>query len=145
MRGIVYLQLGWGGDDMSTERELSEFARKLRREPTEWEIRLWRHLSNSQLGGYKFRRQTKFSPYVADFFCPSKGLVVELDGITHIAEKDEARDIYFLRSGFTTLRFSNTEVKENIDGVLQTILSKLISLPDRWPGKAETSPPQPLP
>ncbi|HEY0622199.1 endonuclease domain-containing protein [Sphingomonas sp.] len=130
---------------MATERELSEFARQLRRNPTEWEIRLWRHLSNSQLGGYKFRRQAKFAPYIVDFFCPSKGLIIELDGDTHSPESDEARDIYFLRSGFTTLRFSNAEVRENLEGVLQTILAKLSSLPDRWPGFATTPPPQPLP
>lgn len=130
---------------MATERELSDFARKLRREPTEWEIRLWRHLSNSQLGGYKFRRQHKFAPYIADFFCPSKGLVIELDGDTHSLERDEARDIYFLRSGFTTLRFSNVDVRENLESLLQTILAKLNSLPDRWPGIATAPPPHPLP
>ena len=130
---------------MATERELSEFAQQLRSNPTEWEARLWRHLSNSQLGGYKFRRQAKFAPYIADFFCPSKGLVIELDGNTHSPERDEARDIYFLRSGFTTLRFSNVDVRENMEGVLQAILAKLGSLPDRWPGRAKTPPPQPLP
>ncbi|HSX55907.1 MAG TPA: endonuclease domain-containing protein [Sphingomonas sp.] len=130
---------------MATERELSEFARRLRRNPTEWEVRLWRQLSNSQLGGYKFRRQAKFAPYIADFFCPSKGLVIELDGDTHAPERDEARDIYFLKSGFTTLRFSNADVRENLEGVLQKTLAKLNSLPDRWPGIATTPPPQPLP
>lgn len=130
---------------MATERELSEFARQLRRNPTEWEIRLWRHLSNSQLGGYKLRRQAKLPPYIADFFCPSKGLVIELDGDTHSPNKDEARDIYFLKSGFATLRFSNADVRENLDGVLQTILARLNSLPDRSQGIAATPPPQPLP
>ncbi|QDX25480.1 endonuclease domain-containing protein [Sphingomonas suaedae] len=110
---------------MASDRELGEFARQMRRNPTEWEKRLWRHLSNRQLAGHKFRRQHKFAPYIADFFCPAKGLVVELDGDTHRADRDEARDIFFLRSGFTTLRFTNAEVHENIDGVLQAILSKL--------------------
>ena len=118
---------------MTSERELGEFATAMRRNPTEWEKRLWRHLSNSQLGGYKFRRQAKIPPYVADFLCASKALVVELDGDTHQHERDEARDIYLLRSGFTTFRFSNADVRDNIEGVLQAILTRLDSLPDRWP------------
>ncbi len=130
---------------MASESELAKFARNLRRDPTEWEKRLWRHLSNRQLGGYKFRRQYKFAPYIADFFCPAKGLVIEIDGDTHHADRDEAPDIFFLRSGFATLRFGNADVHRNIDGVLQTILAKLDALPDRWPGDARTSPPQPLP
>ncbi len=130
---------------MATETDLAKFARQNRRNLTEYEKRLWRHLSNRQLAGHKFRRQHKFAPYIADFFCPAKGLVVELDGDTHRADRDEARDIFFLRSGFTTLRFTNAEVKENIDGVLQAILSKLEALPDRWPNDAKTAPPQPLP
>ncbi|MCA1197524.1 DUF559 domain-containing protein [Sphingomonas sp. R647] len=127
---------------MASEDDLTKFARQLRRHPTEWEKRLWRQLSNRQLAGHKFRRQHKFAAYIADFFCPAKGLVVELDGDTG---RDEARDIFFLRSGFTTLRFTNAEVRENIDGVLQAILSKLEALPDRWTDDAKTAPPQPLP
>ncbi|MDK2766871.1 MAG: endonuclease domain-containing protein [Sphingomonas sp.] len=81
-----------------------------------------RHLSNRQLDDHKFRRQHKFAPYIADCFCPAKGLVVELNGNTHRADRDEARDIFILRSGVTTLRFTNAEVRDNIEGVLQTIL-----------------------
>ena len=109
----------------------------MRRNPTEWEKRVWRHLSNSQLGGFKFRRQAKLSPYIADFFCPAKGLVVEIDGDTHRADRDEARDMYFARSGFTTLRFTNVEVRDNIEGVLQVILARLEALPDRWGGRGD--------
>jgi very-short-patch-repair endonuclease len=87
---------------------------------------------HSQLGGFKFRRQAKFTPYIADFFCPSKGLVIEVDGDTHDPDRDEARDIYFLKSGFHTLRFTNADVAQNMDGVLQTILTKPQALPDRW-------------
>ena len=116
---------------MASEDDHGRFARNMRNNPTEWEKRLWRHLSNSQLAGFKFRRQAKFPPYIADFFCPAKGLVVELDGDTHRAERDEARDIYFAPSGFTTIRFGNLDVRDNMDGVLQAILTRLQSLPDR--------------
>jgi very-short-patch-repair endonuclease len=118
---------------MASEGEMGRHAQDMRNNPTEWEARLWRQLSNSKLGGYKFRRQKKFPPYIADLFCSSKGLVVEIDGGTHDADRDEARDIFFLRSGFTTLRFTNADVRDNIEGVARVILAKLESLPDRWP------------
>jgi very-short-patch-repair endonuclease len=53
-------------------------------------MRLWRHLSNKQLDGYKFRHQTEIDPAIADFFCPQKALVVEVDGETHTPEGDAA-------------------------------------------------------
>jgi very-short-patch-repair endonuclease len=62
-------------------------ARQMRNTPTEPEKRLWRHLSNSQLG-YKFRRQSVIGHYIVDFLCPAKALIVEVDGDTHDAEAD---------------------------------------------------------
>jgi len=53
----------------------------MRREPTEFEMRLWRHLSNSQLGGWKFRRQALIGGRIVDFFCPAIGLAIEVDGV----------------------------------------------------------------
>ena len=96
---------------MASEREMGEFARQNRRNPTEWEKRLWRHLSNSQLGGFKFRRQAKFPPYISDFFCPSKGLAVELDGAAFHGsaedrERDTRRDAGLAALGWVVLRFS---------------------------------------
>jgi very-short-patch-repair endonuclease len=52
----------------------------MRREPTEPEKRLWRNLSNRQLDGHEFRRQTTIEPFIADFLCPAKALIVEVDG-----------------------------------------------------------------
>jgi very-short-patch-repair endonuclease len=105
----------------------------MRREPTEYEKRLWRHLSNSQLGGYKFRRQAAIPPFVADLFCPAKGLIVEVDGETHASEGDRRRDDLLAERGFPTIRFTNDDVRDNMDGVLIALLERLNSLPDRWP------------
>jgi very-short-patch-repair endonuclease len=124
---------------MLTRRELLERARELRRNPTEWEVRVWRHLSNSQLAS-KFRRQHVIYPYICDFFCPSKGLIVELDGDTHDAAKDQRRDRRLARHGFETLRFTNSEVRENIEGVVLTIASALRNRPDRWSGQPHPNP-----
>jgi very-short-patch-repair endonuclease len=76
---------------LARDWRLVERARQMRRQPTEPEKRLWRHLSNSQLGGYKFRRQATIEPFIADFLCPAKGLVVEVDGETHAHWADERR------------------------------------------------------
>jgi very-short-patch-repair endonuclease len=108
-------------------------ARELRNGTTEPEQRLWRHLRNSQLDGFKFRRQVPIPPFVADFLCPLKSLIVEVDGWTHDAEEDRRRDFLLKKSGYTTLRFSNTDVIENVEGVLRSILDTLRALPDRWP------------
>ncbi len=121
--------LGWGS---LTEKELIARAKELRKNPTEWEIRLWQHLSNSQLDGYKFRRQAVIFPFIADFFCPSKGLIVELDGDTHVRTADARRDAILAKRGFETLRFWNTDVRDSLEGVVDMIGVHLTKRPDRW-------------
>jgi very-short-patch-repair endonuclease len=106
----------------------------MRREPTEAERRLWRSLRASQLGGYKFRRQAPICNRIVDFFCPGKGLIVELDGDTHDPIRDANRDEAVRATfGLTTLRFSNRDMMENPDGLLHKLLETLEALPDRWP------------
>jgi very-short-patch-repair endonuclease len=104
----------------------------MRREPTPPEKYLWRNLSGSRLGGYKFRRHAALPPFIADFLCPAKGLVIEVDGETHEARSDARRDAALAAQGFSTIRFTNIDVLTNIDGVLTTILQRLQSMPDRW-------------
>ena len=108
-------------------------AKRLRREMTPFEAKLWARISRSQLGGFKFRRQHVIANCIVDFFCPQKSLIVELDGDTHDMEQDVLRDRLNEHRGYTTLRFTNAEVGRNMDGVLERLLSELIALPDRWP------------
>ncbi len=124
---------------MVTEKQLLERAREMRGNPTELEIRVWRHLSNSQLG-HKFRRQHVIYPFICDFFCPAKGLVVEIDGDTHDPAYDKHRDESIARHGFATLRFTNGDVFENIDGVVSAIAEVLRERSDRWPGLPHPNP-----
>jgi very-short-patch-repair endonuclease len=132
---------GWGVDAERLD-QLHGFAREMRRQPTEPEKRLWRRLSNSQLGGFKFRRQAVIGPFIADFLCPAKALIVEVDGWTHEdAQKDARRDAALRSLGFAVLRFTNTDVMENPEGVLTRILETLQHRPDRW----ETPHPNPSP
>ena len=113
----------------------------MRRNPTEPEKRLWRRLSNSQLAGLKFRRQhiVHEAQAIVDFFCPALGLAVEVDGDTHDPSADARRDARLARLGFTTFRVSNLDVMQNMDGVLEAILAKALSLPPRW--SSRTAPP----
>jgi very-short-patch-repair endonuclease len=115
----------------------------MRREPTEPEKLLWRHLSHSQLGGYKFRRQATVEPFIADFFCPAKALIVEVDGLTHEPSSDMRRDSILAGRGFSTIRFTNDEVMSNMEGVLTAILQRLESLPDRRWGSHDSPTPTP--
>ena len=97
-------------------------ARTLRREATPAERALWEHLSRRQTGA-KFSRQMPVGPFFADFLCRELGLVVELDGFSHdvTPERDARRDAWMAREGFTVLRFTNADVRENFEGVVAAI------------------------
>ncbi len=103
-------------------------ARMLRKTMTDVERKLWSKLRSNQLG-VKFRRQVPFGSYIADFISLKEHLVIELDGCQHYQEntrqKDKLRDQFFAKEGFTVLRFNNTEVTENMDGVLEMIWEKI--------------------
>jgi very-short-patch-repair endonuclease len=112
---------------------LLHFSRELRRAQTSAEQRLWWLLRARQIAGAKFRRQHPFGPYVLDFFCAEKGLVVELDGDQHAqpdAERYDAGRTHYLEShGLRVLRFSNHEVLQETEAVLQRIYTVLNPLP----------------
>ncbi|GGE87763.1 endonuclease domain-containing protein [Sphingomonas prati] len=118
---------------MILDATLQERGRQMRRNPTEPEKQLWRALSNSQLSGAKFRRQQVIHSYIVDFLCPSRALVIEVDGDTHDAESDVGRDAYLASKGFRVLRFSNADVMGNVSGVLEVLAAAVVSSPERWP------------
>jgi very-short-patch-repair endonuclease len=106
-------------------------ARGLRRPPTEPEKRLWRLLRDRRLADVKFRRQHPVGPYVVDFFCAKAKLVLELDGGDHAdvqkTDDDEHRSRELEKVGFRVLRFWNTDVLQNPDGVLKSIAEALLA------------------
>lgn len=105
----------------------TEFARHLRRAMTPSEVRLWNLLRKNRLG-YRFRRQEPRGPYILDFVCLKKRLVVELDGSQHAdSEADKIRDAWLTASGYTVLRFWNQDLLYNPDGVLRAIEEALTS------------------
>ena len=122
---------GWGLS-ANAIAELHERAATMRRNPTEPEKLLWRQLSNRQLAGHKFRRQSVIGPYIADFLCPQRALIVEIDGDTHDEAKDRLRDDDLTREGFQVVRVSNLDVTTNIEGVAHVILGALTATSPRW-------------
>ena len=102
-------------------------AKHLRGNLTDAEQRLWSHLRRRQLDGHRFRRQVPLGPFVADFVCPAKKLVIELDGGQHVADaaRDRSRDAWLAARGYRVLRFWNNDVMRDTDAVLAEILRAL--------------------
>ena len=104
-----------------------QLARRLRLRSTDAERRLWRHLRDRQLAGYKFRRQRPIGRYVVDFLCMEHRLIVEVDGGQRDwnADADRLRTEALTASGYRVIRFWNNDVLSNTEGVLQQILQAL--------------------
>jgi very-short-patch-repair endonuclease len=118
-----------------------EFAKTLRQQMTDAERRLWRHLRDRRLGGWKFRRQYPVGPYIVDFICLEKNLVIEVDGGQHAEneEQDIKRSAYLNKMGFRVFRCWNNEVLQETESVLETIFAILAA------GKQNSPSPQPSP
>jgi very-short-patch-repair endonuclease len=103
-------------------------ARKLRESQTSAEAKLWQALRNRQLARWKFRRQHPVDRYVVDFVTLDGKLIVEVDGVTHSSpteiERDKARTAVLEACGFL-VRVSNTDLYENLEGVLELIQTSL--------------------
>jgi len=107
----------------------TQLAKKLRKNQTEAERRLWYHLRSKQIGGYKFRRQQPIGPYIVDFVCFNRNLIIEVDGGQHSTKKvnDLERDAWLQSRGYNVVRFWNTDVICSIEGVIAIIQEKLAS------------------
>ena len=102
---------------------ITGIAKGLRKNNTDVERFLWRHLKARRLEGIKFRRQQPIGRYIVDFVSFEKKVVIELDGSQHSVgkERDEERDNWLGVEGFKVLRFWNNEILENVEGVLEVI------------------------
>ena len=94
-------------------------SRSLRREMTDAEKLLWRHLRLNQFAGYKFRRQHPIGHFIVDFVCLEAVLILEVDGGQHAenSDNDDIRTRWLEEKGFRVMRFWNNEVLNNIEGV----------------------------
>lgn len=110
----------------SVEPAKVERAKELRREMTSAEQLLWERLRRGQLNGFHFRRQQVIHGFIADFYCHTASLIVELDGESHVGRdgSDADRDRILSGHGFLTIRFRNEKVQNQIDDVLEVIAEK---------------------
>ncbi len=103
-------------------------AEELRKFPTHEEVLMWGYLSGNKLG-VKFRRQHPISNYIADFYCHSLKLVIEIDGSIHNKEEvkinDATRQKEIEELGITVIRFTNSQVKNNPEIILEQINKKI--------------------
>ena len=110
-------------------QEITGRARAMRRSPTPAERCLWSVVRSRQLEGCKFVRQYPIPPYIVDFCCREKKLVIEVDGGVHIGQKadDRARDLDLAEYGYRVIRFTNDDVLNNINAVVSIIQEALNS------------------
>lgn len=114
---------GYHPKKISYDRKLRVIAENLRVRETPAEALLWKSLKGKKLG-YKFRRQHPLHGFIVDFYCYELMLVIELDGSIHDGQKerDHLRNLELGKHGYTTLRFSNEEIFQDLPKVLITII-----------------------
>ena len=136
-----------GGERMNLS-ERGRRARELRHSMTEPEVILWSRLKLLRSRGFHVRRQAPFRGYYLDFVCFDRRVVIEVDGVHHKegdqAAHDALRDAILARASFQVLRFENSVSRQNLDGVMYSILTALeaaeISPPVSRPGREPPSP-----
>ena len=106
---------------------MKALARKLRRDSTDAERTFWKYLRAHRMAGYKFRRQYVIEPYIVDFICLEKRLIVEADGGQHLEQEsdDRARAEYLESLDYRVLRFWNHDILRDTQVVLETIRTHL--------------------
>src|SRR5580658_1104703 len=111
------------------KQKIKNYVRELRQNSTDAEKHLWYYLRAKRFKGYKFRRQHLIYPYVVDFVCLEKKLIIELDGGQHDDQQayDAKRTDFLQTKGYFVLRFWNNEVLQETDAVLNEILTALMS------------------
>jgi very-short-patch-repair endonuclease len=141
---------GWGASMTETRNDpRTPRARSLRYNATREEKRVWSKLRLIDIDGH-FRRQAPVGPYFADFAHMKARLIVEIDGGQHSSDaglkRDAARTAYLNAAGFRVLRFWNAEVRDNLEGVIETILHALhetpptLTLPTASGGRGRSAP-----
>jgi very-short-patch-repair endonuclease len=128
-------------------RKKVPIARKLRRNTTSAESKLWAELRNRQLAGFKFVRQGPIGRFAVDFVCREARLIVEVDGATHSSgdeiESDAERSRFLVSLGYDIVRVQNDDVYNAMEGVLRTIQMALEGSAPHPPGAARRVPPSP--
>ena len=112
------------------KQRLKNVRKQLRSNMPKPEQTLWYYLKDKNLEGYKFRRQYSVGKYILDFYCPELRLALELDGDSHFASQltrvyDQHREQFLAQQNIKVLRFTNTEISENLEAVINKISESL--------------------
>jgi len=112
-----------GGKMQRISPKIKSNSRALRKNMTDVERMLWAKIRNRQLQGFRFRRQHPIGRYIVDFVCLELKLIIELDGGQHIDQQqyDTNRSQWLQTNGFKTVRFWNSDILDNLEGVMETI------------------------
>lgn len=112
---------------------LFAYAKEMRKKPTKAEEALWQILKEKQFAQYKFRRQHPIARFIADFYCHSLRLVIEVDGGYHLEQEqkifDSFRDEDMNALGISVLRLTNEEVLHNIEDAKSKLFETISVLP----------------
>jgi very-short-patch-repair endonuclease len=112
-----------------TAKRIRNFAKKMRREPTDAEATMWRLLRDRRLARFKFRRQAPFQNLILDFVCFEARFIVEIDGSQHAgSERDAARETILVAEGFRVARYWNMAIWSN-----QLLFWRIFS--QSWPSR----------
>ncbi len=133
-------------DNYYYNKDLKEFARRLRKNSTKAEVVLWKEvLRGAKMQGYTFLRQRPIKNYIVDFMCKKLRLIIEVDGITHHREEqwklDKQRESELDDIGFSILRFTDNEVLGDLKNVERMIGHWVLNHPTAPPSKGERSSP----
>ena len=103
-------------------------AKRLRREMSEPEQRLWHRLRAHRFLGLQFRRQQPIGPYITDYYCSAHKLIIEVDGGQHNEDlaraRDEVRDRWLQSNGYTVVRYWTSDIMQRLDAVLSDLATK---------------------
>ena len=110
----------------------TKLRRELRHNSTPAEKVFWAMVCDRKVLGLKWRREDSIGPYIVDFSCPALKLIVEIDGDSHATvqgiESDKTRTVYLEWQGYKIIRYANSDVLNNLDGVFQDLTTKLEKL-----------------
>lgn len=123
---LSYKTLDKNGKIKPVSKELIELARSFRKNPTRAEKIVWQQLRNRKLKGYKFIRQVPYAGLILDSFCSQQQLAIEIDGDIHsnryVQCNDKNRQKFLEQNGVRFLRFTNDDVFNNLEFVLESII-----------------------
>ena len=109
--------------NFGASHNIKDKAKELRKQMTESEKILWKHIRKKKLNGMHFRKQHPYGIYILDFFCFEANLVIEVDGLIHLKQLDYdfERTEDLKSSGLKVLRFTNKDIEKRIQWVLDEI------------------------